>query len=332
MEKIDRSYVRRIRYVVQWGLFALILYGGWQFYRFVEHFHGRGALVDRPELVEGFLPIGALMSLKVWIVEGVINTTHPAAMFIFVGALAVSALLMKSFCGWICPLGAASELAYKIGAKVFGRNFRMHRYIDYPLRSLKYLLLGFFIYIIVIRMPAEGLKAFMDAPYWKVADVKMLAFFTDMSTTAAIVVGIIVALSLVYKNFWCRYLCPYGALTGLLGLLSPVKIRRTGEHCINCHKCTMHCPNQLDVESKLTVRSPECSGCMTCVSVCPAKGALDAEMPGRARVSPVVYAAGVLLVFFGIIWAAQLSGHWESDVTYEQYQLLVPRAGQFDHP
>ncbi len=332
MEKINRSYIRKIRYTVQWGLLAFITYGGYQFYRFVEHFNGRGGFVERPEIVEGFLPIGALMSLKLWVMEGVINSTHPAAMFILVAALASSALLMKSFCGWICPVGTISELTWKIGQKIFGRNFTIHKYVDYPLRSLKYLLLGFFAWVILIKLPVRGLIAFMDAPYWKVADVKMLSFFTDMSITAAIVIGVIGLLSLLYKNFWCRYLCPYGALTGLLGLLSPIKITRNDEACINCHQCTRHCPHALDVESVLRVRSPECSGCMTCVSVCPVEGALDAGLTSKVRVNPLVYIALVLIVFFGVIGGAKLTGNWHSDVTYEEYRHHVPRTNTYGHP
>ena len=333
MDKIDRRYINRMRNVVQWAMLIFIVYGGWQFYRFVEHFNGRGPYVDRPELVEGFLPIGALMSLKVWVMEGVINTTHPAAMFILIAALLVSWLLMKSFCGWLCPVGTISELAHKLGAKALGRNFVIHKYLDYPLRSIKYLLLGFFAYIILWKMPVQGLKGFMSAPYWKVADVKMLMFFTDMSTTAAVVMGVLAALSLIYKNFWCRYLCPYGALTGLLGMLSPVKITRHEVACIDCNKCARACPNQLEPDTVLRVSSPECSGCMSCVGACPSNGALDAELKaGGLKLRPVVYAAAVALVFFGVIWGAMLGGHWHSDVSYEQYRQLVPQAGRLDHP
>ena len=238
MKAFRRSYIKWIRYAFQWGLFAIIAHGGYRFYLFVEHFKGRGEFVERPELVEAFLPIGALMSLKVWLMGGSINSTHPAALMILVAALLCSVLLMKSFCGWICPVGALSELMHKIGRLVLGRNPRIHPYIDYPLRTLKYALLGFFLYIILYRMDAWAIAEFMSSPYWRVADVKMLYFFTDMSRTSVIVLVVLGALSLVFKNFWCRYLCPYGALTGLLGIFSPLKVTRNEEKCINCHKCT----------------------------------------------------------------------------------------------
>jgi len=332
MKKFSRTYIKWIRYAFQWGIFALTAYGGYRFFLFVEHFKGRGEFVERPELVEGFLPIGALMSLKVWATGGGINTTHPAALMIFVAALLVSFLLMKSFCGWICPVGALSELLHKIGRLVFRRNFRIHRYLDYPLRLLKYALLGFFVYIIVYRMDTWALGQFMSSSYWMVADVKMLHFFTDMSRTSAIVLGVLGALSLLFKNFWCRYLCPYGALTGLLGIFSPLKVTRNEERCINCHRCTRDCPNLIDVEEARRVISPECSGCMACVAACPARGALDVATPGRLKVRPLIYVVLVMVVFFGVIFAAKRTGHWHSNVTYGEYMKLVPEADRFEHP
>ena len=93
--------------------------------------------------------------------------------------------------------------------------------LDLLLQLCKYTLLLFFIKIILIDMPIAATRGFLDAPYWAIADVKMLHFFTRMSTTSMVVIGILSLLSVIYRNFWCRYLCPYGALLGLLSMLSP---------------------------------------------------------------------------------------------------------------
>lgn len=330
--RIDRSYVRRIRYAFQWAIFALIIHGGYRFWLFTRHFTEGIPLVERPPLVDGFLPIGALMSLKLWFATGMFDPIHPAGLVIFGAALVMSLLLKKSFCGWVCPVGALSEQVYRLGEKIFGRNFRIHKYIDYPLRSLKYVLLALFIYIIIFRMPVQGILGFMHTPYWKIADVKMLLFFTEMTRLTAIVLGVLFALSLVFRNFWCRYLCPYGALTGLLSYLSPAKITRTEDACIHCHACSKHCPQLLDVENLKRVRSPECTGCLTCVSKCPAKGALDMSLPKRKALHPVAFAALVAVLFFGLIITAKLTDNWQSKATYQDYQRLVPIAGKFEHP
>ena len=207
----NRGIIRKIRYVFQWGLFFFIVYGGYRFYLFTEHFVTPGApYVSRPPLVEGFLPIGSLMSLKLWLTEGIFDHVHPAGLTIFAAAMIMSALLKKSFCGWICPVGTLSELLYKIGAKIFGRNFTIHRYIDYPLRSLKYVLMGFFLYIVLFKMNNAVVKGFLSTPYWMVADVKMLHFFTMMTVTTTVSLALLGGLSLLFKNFCAGTSAPTG--------------------------------------------------------------------------------------------------------------------------
>src|SRR5689334_3007307 len=95
---------QRVRLAVQWGFLLFSLYLGVQFYRFVLHFRSGGlsAAVARPDGVEAFLPISGLVSLKGWLFSGEINTVHPAAMVILLSVLAVSLLLKRSFCSWIC--------------------------------------------------------------------------------------------------------------------------------------------------------------------------------------------------------------------------------------
>ena len=85
-------------------------------------------------------------------------------------------------------------------------------------------------------MSAEALR-FHETPYGLVADVKMLNFFRYLGVTAAIVIALLVRASILVQNFWCRYLCPYGALMGLVSLFSPVSIRRDADACIDCAKC-----------------------------------------------------------------------------------------------
>ena len=104
--------------------------------------------IQRPPGVEGFLPIGALMGWKLFLSTGTWDTVHPAAMVIFGFAVLISLMFRKSFCGWFCPVGTVSEWLWKLGRRLAGRNYKLPGWADYPLRGLKYLLLGFFIWII----------------------------------------------------------------------------------------------------------------------------------------------------------------------------------------
>lgn len=341
MEKTDRTYLRYLRYTLQWGVVLFLLYAGYRFFIFTEHFLTSAALPaggeeevlgNRFPAVEGFLPIGALMGLKLWFMEGVFDRIHPAGLVIFAAALAMALVLKKGFCGWICPVGALSDSVWKLGKKIFGRNFSVHRYADYGLRSVKYILMAFFIYVIVLKMPAFAILRFLENDYYRIADVKMLFFFTEMTKTTAITLSLLFLLSLFYRNFWCRYLCPYGALLGLLSMLSPLKIRRNNQACIHCRKCTENCPSLLPVETLSQVKSPECTGCLTCVSHCPSKDALDISLPGRKAAHPLLFVFLIILFFFGGITIAKLTGRWESSVSYQDYQRVIPQARHFDHP
>ncbi len=76
-----------------------------------------------------------------------------------------------------------------------------------------------------------------------------------------------------------RYLCPYGGFLGLVSLLSPMRITRNSNTCIDCAKCAKACPSALPVDQLLQIRSAECTGCLECVAVCPAKDTLTMSVP-----------------------------------------------------
>ena len=75
-------------------------------------------------------------------------------------------------------------------------------------------------------MSADDIQDFLVSPFSVMADVKMLDFFRQAGSWTIGVLSVLVLLSVVTKNFWCRYLCPYGALMGLVSLASPVRITR----------------------------------------------------------------------------------------------------------
>jgi Fe-S-cluster-containing hydrogenase component 2 len=136
----------------------------------------------------------------------------------------------------------------------------------------------------------------------------------------------------VVQNPWCRYLCPYGALTGLFGLLSPTRIRRNADLCIDCAKCAKACPAGLPVDRVSSVRSAECSACMLCVTSCPAVGALDLSVSTRRVLPAWGLATAALAIFLVLVGLARIRGYWETPVTDAEYRQLVPQASQFGHP
>jgi polyferredoxin len=333
VRRTDRDYSQQLRHLFQGVFLTLNLYLGGLFYFWVRQFEGGPPTVaSRPAGVEGWLPIAGMMNFKYWVLTGNLPPVHPAAMFLLVTFVSMAWLLRKAFCSWLCPIGTVSEMLATVGRKVFGRNFVIAKWADVPMRGLKYLLLGLFVWA-VKSMSVHALSAFMKSPYGVIADVKMLNFFRHLDGTAVAVIGILLLGSVLVKNFWCRYLCPYGALLGLASLLSPLRIRRSLAACIDCGKCAKACPANLPVDQLVTIKSAECTGCLECVAVCPAQGALGMASAGRKKSVPVLaMAAGIVLIFLGIVGYARLSHHWETAVPARVYRALIPQADEVSHP
>lgn len=318
----------RIRLLVQMGFAATCVLLGYRLSRFyLTARSGTLPLPDRPPGVEGFLPISGLMGALDWIYQGTLNRIHPAATVIVLLALLSALLLRKSFCSWICPVGLVSESLARLGRKLSRRNFRPWRWLDRPLQGLKYLLLGFFVWAIV-SMSAAELQAFIHSPYNRVADVKMGLFFVNLGITGIGVMLVLVVGSVFVQGLWCRYLCPYGALLGLLSWMSPVRIERQSEPCIDCELCDRACMARLPVSRLHAVRSVECTGCVDCLAVCPVSGALGLKVRGKPLSVPV-YAAAVVLLFLLGYAAARVTGHWENGISEAEY---VERIQQIESP
>ena len=327
---------QRIRVTVQVAFGAIALLVGVQFILWVRHFESGGATlrVERPDGVEAWLPIAALMNLKAFLLTGEIPAVHAAGMFMIVAFLAISLVYRKAFCSWICPVGTISEWLWQSGQIWLRRSVTAPRWLDVTLRSLKYILLALFLYV-VITMPVPEIRTFLGSDYGLVADVKMLNFFRHMGQATAIVLAVLAAASLVVKNPWCRYLCPYGALMGLAALASPTRITRNADACIDCAKCAKACPAGLPVDTLSSIRSVECTACLSCVAVCPAAGALDLTIGlprRRAVIRPWALAAGIAFVFLAVVGFARLGGYWHTALPDALYRDLIPRASQFAHP
>ncbi len=323
----------KLRFTSQLFSLFIVLWIGIEFYLFVNSLENSESLIkfSRPAGVEAFLPISALMSFLYFIYTGIIHTIHPAGFIIFTTIILISFVVSKSFCSWICPIGFISELTGSIGKKMFKIKWKLPRFLDYPLRALKYILLAFFLFVI-LPMPAEALEAFLDSPYNQVADIKMLEFFTEISTFSFIVILTLVFLSVFIENFWCRYLCPYGGLLGLIGMLGILRIKRNSQSCIDCNLCAKVCPSRIKVDKITTVKSDECTSCFSCLDACPVKDTLVVSpVYTKFPLSTKFVALFILLLFWGLILSGIIGGIWQNSLTPEDYQYLYDNRHFFTH-
>ena len=330
--------IQRARFAVQVSFALLCIWIGVEFSQFISYLESNGMTTfhQRPPGVEGFLPISSLMSVVYFFQTGQIHNVHPAGFFIFLAIVGVSFVFGKAFCSWICPVGFISELVGDFGDKVwkklFKRRFKLPALIDYPLRAVKYLLLAFFAFAI-FSMTETALAFFLSDAYNIAADVKMYYFFADISRFSLIVIGVLFLLSIVIRNFWCRYLCPYGALLGLVGFLSPNKIKRNTASCIDCGLCAKACPSFVKVDKVITVRSDECTSCLSCVDACPVEDTLVVKnIFLKKKVSKKIIAAGVILIFLAITGLGMITGNWQNKVSKEEYLMIQKKRDSIGHP
>ena len=190
--------------------------------------------------------------------------------------LAASVLIPRGFCGYLCPFGTTIDLFDWAVARRFAR---LHVSGNGWWVHLKYYLLcgvlvaalcgvlvsGYVAAIPVITRAAVFtvtplqtglLRGWHQVPPIGVGHVFSLVLF-------AAVLG----LGLLQPRFWCKYVCPSGALFSLGNLLR-VTQRKVESSCIHCNKCVQVCPFDA-IKADFTTRTLDCTFCQTCGGVCP---------------------------------------------------------------
>ena len=234
---------------------------------------------------EAFCPFGGLETLYKYITSGgtFISHTHLSNAVLLIAVLVTALLLRSAFCGWVCPLGFLQDLISNLSKVLQKRIPRFRRAIaslkihgarlailDRYLRYLKYLVL-----VWAIGGSAYfGVMVFRDYDPWSA-----LLNIAEFSFTPGVIVLVITLVAAFFvERPWCRYACPLGAASGLLGKLSPVYLKRDASACTICKVCTKACPMGLDVHTATTIKSTDCITCLECVGACPRNGALEVKI------------------------------------------------------
>jgi polyferredoxin len=329
MARVPDPFYKRLGFRETFRLLFVgsLLFAAWRFVLFAGYVTtGSGTPVGRPSAADAFLPLGGIAALKAWLGTGYFDRMHPAALVVLIATIVTAWLFRRALCSWLCPIGMLSEYLGRFGRKIAGRNIEPPKWLDRTLLAFKYV--GTFgVLLWLFAQPPGVALDFMRTPFYEVADMKLFQVYAEVSVGMVAVVGSLVAASIFIKGFWCRYACPYGALQGIFGLLSPVALIKDAESCTGCGRCNRVCPNGVDVRAaSAMVTSAECMGCGSCVSACPKAGTLRFEFLRRTEMPPVFVGALFLVVFFGIVAIAAASGHWSSALTPQDYRLVLQLA------
>ncbi len=233
------------------------------FFMMALFFTSQGLLKGHP--VTWFLDSSALNGL------GTLLSAQNIAYTMWIGflILALSAFFGRFFCGWICPLGTLFHLAsFLMRPRKTSQRIRQNLYSR--AQTWKYL-------ILMILLIAAGFG------FMQVGLLDPIALLTRTVTVLVspgmrfgwIIIGFFAVLLLLNAwrpRFWCRYICPQGALLALAARLMPGGIVRDQEKCTDCGLCNRDCPAACSPNT--CTRMAECFVCWNCIEDCP-EGALS---------------------------------------------------------
>ncbi|MGD9677681.1 MAG: 4Fe-4S binding protein [Vulcanibacillus sp.] len=190
--------------------------------------------------------------------------------------LTIAIVFRTGFCGWLCPIGTIVDFISRLGEKISGLALfkpvkkRYKKWVKNNIVVLnkidKYARLFKYVFLLWI----------LQAAFLSIASIKSEDEH-GIITVLYLVIGLLV-LGLFVDRAWCKYACPLGAIIGIFGKLSPTKVTRDEDLCINCNLCTKSCPMNIDVAKKQYVKSLDCNTCLMCVDACPVEGALDLKI------------------------------------------------------
>jgi len=260
--------------------------------------------------VDALCPFGGLESLYTYFKTGTfVPRIMISSMILFIGVLLTVFIFRRGFCGWICPFGTVQELFGKITKK----KYELPEQIDKFARYIKYLVLAFILIGTAITgtLVFRGYDPFMTFFHFGKGLLWDFSASEVSEHATAYVITVLVLLGSIFINrFWCRYLCPLGAVTAIFAKLGFTSIKRNDKKCIDCKICDKVCPVRVKVSSVDKVRSAECIDCTACVSNCP-KSALSINL-FKERISIKKYAIGLVFILLAVIGITKATGIWQS--------------------
>lgn len=222
--------------------------------------------------------------------------------------LPVTFLLGRFFCGWMCAFGSLGDFIYETMAKIRGRRPRIGEKADRVLKFAKYIWLALLVWLVWV----SGLGIFASANPWDAFGMLLTVgkapaigyVLTSLLPAFLLLVSILIGSAFV-QRFFCRYLCPLGAIFAVFSKARITAIRKTRTSCGNCRACTNACPMGIVLYEKDVCRSGECIDCLACVEACPRGNAELIVSKSSAR--PIVAGATVTAAIAGLYYAGSFS-------------------------
>jgi len=250
--------------------------------------------------VDLYLRLDPFIAIIAFLTQGeVIIRMLPA-----LGVLLLVAIFGNFFCGWFCPMGATLDF---FDRALFREKRRSKPFNDQPLKRLRY---GIFIFALAAGLLGLQVLYLLD-PISLITRTLVIAFYPPavyiynhllpeiqrflprnpfilsamklpifkVNLLIFLFFAGVLALGVIRRRFWCRYLCPLGTLFSLTSRLRMVR-RSVGEACVECLKCAKECSvGAIPPETPRQYRQQDCISCFQCLDCPPEATAFGFHLP-----------------------------------------------------
>ena len=267
LARIQQSF----RSLVQWTSFAIARLGVFRVSGICPV--GRTTLGVFPflncmgcEMATGACPIGTLQ----W---SLIQWRFP---FYIIGLLMLSGLIAgRAICGWLCPFGFLADIFNIISLKRI-KLTKSTTYLKYV--ALASLVLAPLTGIAVFCLFCESGITYGLLPYYAttgragVLQILTTSWWGSIFGWHVLVGLIFVVLAVLISGRWfCRVLCPLGAIYGLFNPISVIQVTHDDSACNDCNRCQKHCPMSINLKDGSHESISSCIRCGRCTKLCKAR-------------------------------------------------------------
>ncbi len=190
-------------------------------------------------------------------------------LWLLIAVIPITVLMGRFFCGYLCAFGTFGDVLWFISNKIHKRSSYVSARADRILKKIKYILL-----ILVAALGWTGIVSLgsTSSPwtifgmYFTLAGWPTASYL--LSVGAALLLLMMIG-SFFIERFFCRYLCPLGAIFSIISLPRLFRIKKPNSTCGACTLCTKECAMGIPLSQMVQVTSGECINCFQCVDVCP---------------------------------------------------------------
>lgn len=241
---------------------------------------------------------GAIKDIVVALIGGSFSIAALSSQLLLLVAIIPATMLFgRFFCGFFCSFGSMGDFLWFISRKLFKRKVSISQRADKALKAVKYVLLAAIVILTwilgLVSLDSTASPWTIFGMYFTIGGWPSAAYL--LSVGAALLLLIMIG-SVFVERFFCRYLCPLGAVFSIISKPRLFHIKKPRDACSACTLCTSQCAMGIQLNETDSVSSGECINCLQCVNACPRRNVTVNPTPAVATSMAAAAMAGLYFV------------------------------------